>query len=322
MKSSGSRAMKPSTLSILLMLCAGCAWADEVLELQPRLAETAGAQGQAYVELRDRLVSTASTNALLAAVDDTRLAWRERLVARIVLERILRGADIQALRNYDWTKDPEFNPDWNKFILGFAYQMGPLADPRLDAAGLWYYYLEINWKDTQEMPNENMWRLAEVWASCLLRAAGRAPEGAYRHRVMMDRLADDPPLGKKMFMRFYDALIKDHYSDAVPVLIARFLQYLEMQTGQIREPVEWPYSIGYPGQFKRVIGIADARHAELLEEMVNRYEWLEPCRELLADVLQRPVREADDSEPPFRLMPTPEFLKTGPFVGETAADEK
>ena len=314
--------MKPSTLSILLMLCACCAWADEVLELQPRLAEAAGAQGQAYVELRDRLVSTVSTNALFAAVDDTRLAWRERLVARIVLERILRGADIQALRNYDWTKDPEFNPDWNKFILGFAYQMGPLADPRLDAAGLWYYYLEINWKDTQEMPNENMWRLAEVWPYYSLCAASRAPEGACRHRVMMDRLAADPPADKQIFMRFYDALIKDHYSDAVPVLIARFLQYLEMQTGRIREPVEWPYSIGYPGQFKRVIGIADARHAESLEEMVNRYEWLEPCRELLADVLQRPVREADDSEPPFRLMPTPEFLKTGPFVGETAADEK
>jgi hypothetical protein len=139
---------------------------------------------------------------------------------------------------------------------------------------------------------------------------------------MMDRLVADPPPGKQMFMRFYDALIKDHYSDAVPVLISQFLRYLEMQTGRIREPVEWPYSIGYPGQFKRVIGIADARHAESLEEMVNRYEWLEPCRELLADVLQRPVREADDSEPPFRLMPTPEFLKTGPFVGETAADEK
>ncbi|MFY9181279.1 MAG: hypothetical protein ACOX3F_10970 [Kiritimatiellia bacterium] len=52
MKSSGSRAMKPSTLSILLMLCACCAWADEVLELQPRLAEAASAQGQAYVELQ------------------------------------------------------------------------------------------------------------------------------------------------------------------------------------------------------------------------------------------------------------------------------
>jgi hypothetical protein len=117
MKSSGSRAMKPSTLSILLMLCACCAWADEVLELQPRLAEAASAQGQAYVELRDRLVSTASTNALFAAVDDTRLEWRERLVARIVLERILRGADIQALRNYDWPKDPEFNPTGASTLL-------------------------------------------------------------------------------------------------------------------------------------------------------------------------------------------------------------
>ena len=89
MKSSGSRAMKPITLSILLMLCACCAWADEVLELQPRLAEAAGAQGQAYVEMRDRLVSTVSTNVLFAAVDDTSLAWRERLVARICYEKSL-----------------------------------------------------------------------------------------------------------------------------------------------------------------------------------------------------------------------------------------
>ena len=195
--------MNTSRLLMRVMLCACCAWADEVLELQPRLAEAAGAQGQAYVELRDRLVSTVSTNALFAAVDDTRLAWRERLVARIVLERMLRGADIQALRNYDWPKDPEFNPDWRKYITDFAYDMGPLADPRLDAAGLWYYYLEINWKDTQENSNEHFgWRLADVWHSYLLRAADRAPEGAYRHRVMMDRLADDPPPGKKCSCAF------------------------------------------------------------------------------------------------------------------------
>ena len=81
--------MKTSRLVILVMLCACCAWADEVLELQPRLAEAAGAQGQAYVELRDRLVSTASTNALFAAVDASRLEWRERLVARICYEKSL-----------------------------------------------------------------------------------------------------------------------------------------------------------------------------------------------------------------------------------------
>ena len=106
MKSSGSRAMKSSTLSILLMLCACCAWADEVLELQPRLAEAAGAQGQAYVELRDRLVSTVSTNALFAAVDDSRLEWRERLVARICCERITRLKEIEALRSHDWRQHP------------------------------------------------------------------------------------------------------------------------------------------------------------------------------------------------------------------------
>ncbi len=313
--------MKTSRLLILVMLCACCAWADEVLELQPRLAEAAGAQGQAYVELRDRLVSTVSTNALFAAVDDTRLAWRERLVARIVLERMLRGADIQALRNYDWPKDPEFNPDWRKYITDFAYDMGPLADPRLDAAGLWYYYLEINWKDTQENSNEHFgWRLADVWHSYLLRAADRAPEGAYRHRVMMDRLADDPPPGKKMFMRFHSALVKDHYSDAVPLLLEK-MNLMIMYV--------WPANLSEDqiaradrSEFEKILSISDQRHVDMLSKRIDERPALLQYRRHLDEIRLRPVRKADDSEPPFRLMPTPEFLKTGPFVGETVADEK
>ena len=106
--------MKTLQLFILIILCACGVWADEVLELQPRLAETAAAQGNAYVVLRDRLVAEVSTNDLFRAAGDERLNWRERLVARIVLERSLRGGDIQALRNYDWPKDPNFDPAWLK----------------------------------------------------------------------------------------------------------------------------------------------------------------------------------------------------------------
>lgn len=312
--------MKRIQLSTILFIFVWSALADEVLELKPYLAEAASAQGRAYVEIRNRLVSTLSTNVLFRAVDDEQLAWRERLVARIVLERTLRGDDIQALRNYDGPKDPEFDPGWLNYVTGFAYDMGPLADLRLNAAGLWYDYLEINWKDTQETLHKYFGgRLAEAWPSYLCRAASRAPERSYCHRIMMDRIASDPPPGYQIFMRFYNALIDDHCSDAVPVLISQFLRYLEMQSGQIKEPVQWPYSIGYPSQFKRIIGIADERHAQLLADMANRYEWLEPCRNQVADVLQRPARKADDFEPTFRLMPTPDFLKTGPFVEEMEA---
>ena len=93
------------------MLCACCAWADEVLELQPRLAEAAGAQGQAYVELRDRLVSTASTNALFAAVDDTRLEWRGAVVGRTGLESHQGGGQIPTFSTSVSRPAPQSQPD-------------------------------------------------------------------------------------------------------------------------------------------------------------------------------------------------------------------
>ncbi len=307
--------MKTIHLSMLLFIFVWSALADEVLELKPYLAEAASAQGRAYVEIRDRLVSTVSTNALFRAVDDERLVWRERLVARIVLERTLRGDDIQALRNYDWPKDPEFDPGWLNYVTGFAYDMAPLADPRLDAAGLWYYYLEINWKDTQETSHKYFgWRLAEAWPSYLLRAASRSPEGCYRHRVMMDRIASDPPPGKQMFMRFYDALINDHCSDAVPVLLVKM---------NLMITYAWPSDLSKEqisradrSVYEKIVCISDQRHVGMLSQCIDERPALFHYREQLDQIRLRPVRKADDFEPPFRLMPTPDFLKTGPFVEE------
>jgi CBS domain-containing protein len=294
-------------------MCARCAWANEVLELQPQLAAVAAAQGSAYVELRDRLVAEVSTNDLLRAAVDDRLDWRERLVARIVLERSLRGADIQALRRYDWPKDPEFDPMWLQYVTGFAYDMGPLAYPRLHAAGLWYYYLEINWKDTQETTHKRFGKqLAEVWPSYLLRAVSQEPEGGYRHRVMMDRIAADPPPDRYLFVRFYNALIEDRCSDAVPVLLAN-MDALIKNT--------WPSNLSEDqisradrSEYVKVAGIADQRHVDMLSKCINERPALIEYRAQLDEIRQRPAREAGDSEPPFRLMPTPEFLKTGPFA--------
>ena len=305
--------MKLIQLCIMIFMCVKGAWADDVLEFKPRLAAAAGAQGQAYVEQRDRLVASVSTNILLKAADDERLDWREHLVARIALERMLRGADIHALRRYDWPKDPEFDPGWLKYVTGVAYDMGPMADKRIRAAGLWYYYLEINWKDTQETSHKRFGgRLAEVWPSYLLRAVSKEPEDWYRHRVIMDRLSADPPPGKQMFMRFYDALINDHCSDAVPVLLANMDAMIKYT---------WPSNLSEDqisradrSSFTRIAGISDRRHVALLSKCINERPALIEYRAQLDEIRQRPAREDGDSEPPFRLMPTPDFLKTGPFA--------
>jgi hypothetical protein len=259
------------------------------------------------------LVADESTNVLFLAVNDERLDWREHLVARIALERMLRGADIQSLRRYDWPKDPEFDPDWLNYVTGFAYDMGPMADKRIQAAGLWYYYLEINWKDTQETSHKRFGsRLTEVWPSYLLRAVSQEPEGGYRHRVMMERLAADPPPDRYLFVRFYNALIEDRCSDAVPVLLAN-MDALIKNT--------WPSNLSEDqisradrSEYVKIAGIADQRHVYMLSKCINERPALIEYREQLDEIRQRPAREAGDSEPPFRLMPTPDFLKTGPFA--------
>jgi hypothetical protein len=307
--------MKKLQPFILIILCACGVWADEVLELKPRLAEVAGAQGPAYVKLRDQLVADESTNVLFLAVNDERLDWREHLVARIALERMLRGADIQSLRRYDWPKDPDFNPAWLKHHAGFAGQMRPMADKRIHAAGLWYYYLETIWKDMQETTHKRFGKqLADAWPSYLLRAVSQVPEGGYRHRVMMDRLVADPPPDRYLFVRFYSTLIEDRCSDAVPVLLQQYKRYLEMHYGKITEPLVWSAEQSYQYSFRRIIAIADVRHDPYFNETLDKYNWLEACREQVSAIQQRPAPKTVDSEPPFRLMSTPDFLKTGPFA--------
>ena len=93
-------------------------------------------------EVRDiRRVSEVVQDALAEAPADL-----DRLVARIALERKLRGADIEALRRYDWRKDPEAPEPMKISAAGLSYSMESTIRERFHVAGLWYYYIEVNWK--------------------------------------------------------------------------------------------------------------------------------------------------------------------------------
>ena len=291
--------MKSSTLSILLMLCACCAWADEVLELQPRLAEAAGAQGQAYVELRDRLVSTASTNALFAAVDDSRLEWRERLVARICCERITRLKEIEALRSHDWRQHPGFVPDWENTLGGPGFRMQPLAITYLTEVGLWYYYVEMTWKQTGEVTVSPLKHIDEQWQRwCRMALSGR-PEEVYLLLAMTDRLEKDELLEAADATQLYRELLNAQWPEAVPVLVRRYDAYNKRK---VRGPEVFPGSqaITFRGMFQPILDTADHRHAELLEVYMTGESRLAELLPALADVRGR-AAAATKAEPSFSL---------------------
>ena len=127
-------------------------FAVERQQLMPLIEEAASKRESAYVETRNS-ITVLGTNTLpvLAeiAVDES-LPWQQRLVARICYERIGRKTDIAKLIETDWYSHPNFNPEWTISLAGPEGAMRIMVVPDLKEVGLWYYYLEIEWKITGE----------------------------------------------------------------------------------------------------------------------------------------------------------------------------
>ena len=104
-------------------------------------------------------------------------------------------------------------------------------------------------------------------------------------------------------------------ADAIPVLVDRFEVFFQAVCPTVEI---------YPGRknelfqlyFADLLSFADSRHIALLEKYISEHPVLEPLRPKLEEVKKRPAPEPVP-EPPFRVMPTPEFLKTGPFVTDS-----
>ena len=287
---------------------------DEDAALRKRLREAVEADGPAYVAIRDRLVADANTNDLYRASSDTALDWKDRLVARIALERKLRGADIEALRRYDWRKDPEARRPKESSVAGPAVDDAAMVRRRMNAAGLWYYYAEINWKDTGNQVFCYGGRFEISWPWYASNASCGEPERWFVLRVLMERIgACKGEMDSDMVNRFRArVLAKD--ADAIPVLVEKYEMFFRAAI---------PEYECYPGEnikiyrtkFASIMSFADVRHIALLEKYISEHPVLEPLRPKLEEVKKRPAPEPVP-EPPFRVMPTPEFLKTGPFVAD------
>ncbi len=280
--------------------------------LRLQLEAAGSADGQDYVEKRNALVATVPAEILRSAASNAGLDWKERLVARIVLERKLRGEDIEALRRYDWFSDPGFDPEWIQMMTGPSGHMAPLAQRRFGEAGLWYYYLEFNWKTTDEGIIHSRDRgLRYSWWYYAVSGLERQPEYYYLLRIGLDHMRSAAPFHVHNQRFFYNAFIQMQFADAVPTLVERFEQYYKATDPGTSEVFPGARSMTIRSVFSSLISIADERHVELLEAYITANPVLEPLRAELEAVRKRPAPEPIP-EPPFRVMPTPEFLKNPP----------
>ena len=285
---------------------------DEDAALRKRLREAVEADGPAYVAIRDRLVADANTNDLYRASSDTALDWKDRLVARIALERKLRGADIEALRRYDWRKDPEAPEPMKISAAGLSYSMESTIRERFHVAGLWYYYIEVNWK----MAGGSLCKgFSASWPFHATGGVSKEPEWWYMRRVLYVQMSSYENMNedRDKILRYRIRLAQKD-ADAIPVLVEKYEMFFRAAI---------PEYECYPGEnikiyrtkFASIMSFADVRHIALLEKYISEHPVLEPLRPKLEEVKKRPAPEPVP-EPPFRVMPTPEFLKTGPFVAD------
>jgi len=207
---------------VLLIMMTANAFAVEKKELIPLIKEASIKQESAYLEARNKIVEY-GTNALplLAwfAVDET-LPWQQRLVARICYERIEREKEITKLLETDWYKHPKFNPEWNEYLGGPEGHMYGMVVADFKEAGLWYYYLELEWKATDEHSTIRD-RRNGYWASCGTAAVKDNPEErVWFLRVCAEILTDAPPRPVPNTRGYWlqHLLLREEKSDAIHVL--------------------------------------------------------------------------------------------------------
>jgi len=270
------------------------------------LSSAATNQAAKYVEARASLLElgTNATHFLSEAATDTKLTWQQRLVARICMEHIVRCKAIQSLREYDWftyyRNIPK--PGYNyASILGEASEMGPYVVPKFKETGLWYYFLELTWKQTSECaisaqrPNR---KSAYAWPTWCREALKGQPEEGYLSRVIIERLQTDTMLQKGGNVELFREMLKSKEADAVPVLVANLEAYVKktrpasLPPNEIEQAVMW--------ETGKIMDFADSRHSDLLKKTINgRPMFIELIPKLTA--VRARSAPAQKVEPTFRL---------------------
>jgi len=295
--------MRKTLLWIVLFPC--MAFGVERQEVLTAVVLGAKKTKSEYMEARDKIVSlgTDVLPVLGELAVDSSATWQERLVGRVWYERIARKVEIDALRNLDWRQQEGYDRKWEWSMVGPGPFMTKVVASELERQGLWYYYLERIWKDTEEGSLTRLQNINTFWTGWCNLALKEQPERYYLTKTMIEYLERDMNLDDRRFsVYFYKELRDAKESDAVPILVERYDAFNkrevigpEMFAGRHAEL--------YCGMFEPILQFADSRHADLLEQFVATRPTLAPLKEKVAEIRNRPAPEPKP-EPPFRLNTT------------------
>ena len=319
-------------ISVLLVLLALQCFGADILEIPSRLEEMVNLDGKEYLEARNEIVGFgegALPRLAQAAVDDT-LEWPRRLAARICYERILRGTDIEAFIGRDWERIiydaiPEYKPDPNPIVATYegevvpdvvTFKPGDKIIPLTGATGYirkdfirdceemgtWYYFIELNWKQTNEVPKQKKYiGLNEDWPRWCADVVRKQPEKIWICRVLVEKLVHGnfQQNNKYICGKIYDQLLKDKEAWTVPVLLDYFDEFIDMETRSLKKG--YTYIITVQGVMENILDFADSRHVEQLEMVMRQYPELTSLMEKLEEVRTLPKPIEPDLRQAFRI---------------------
>lgn len=275
-------------------------------QLDKLLASAASVRGQSYLEARRAILDLGkdASPLLTQAASDPKLRWQQRLVARICYERTFRGDEIEALRRYDWRKHPQYDKRWEMSIVGARIRLGTIAVPKLVDAGLWYYYIELAWKGTEEYavepfnPMNDTRILSESWLGWCMDAVRGQPEGYYLVEALAERLELDASLSEPIDVNYYWHLLLNKETNAVPVLVKQAENFVRRSGPSTLTPGEVQTALEF--KLEKIMPFADSRHVDLIARFIEEHPALVSLKEKLAAVRARAAQPLA-VEPPFRL---------------------
>lgn len=256
----------------LVGLMAGTALAETDRSLRGLLENAARATGTNYIAIRSQLVVAGSRAVpeLTAISSSTQESWQVCLVAGTVVERIQRTAEIDALINYDWRQDRAYNRDWERSHAGPVLHLAPLVAKRCREKALWWHYMEMLWKETEEHSLKP--RMDEDdWRSAYRSACRGSPVYGLMLKVVEDRVRQDIGFSRWETRGDLDYLTNSKTNAVLPFLLEILPRVpVTDERNRIDNVLKWADTLAQPQDVPLIEASFKARHEEVPPELRSR----------------------------------------------------
>lgn len=299
-----------------------CSEPVNISDLLERMVEVKGSE---YLSLRNKITSIGedALPKLEQVISDKSACWRRQLAARICYERILMGSEIELFIDRDWNgmvfeRLPSYQPvpadndkpdNANEITFELDVKPGTKIIPRYGVKhlikedfileckklGSWYYFIEINWKDTNEIPEIRYTDVRQSWPEWCANAVRKQPEKLWLCLALQERLLSID-LELYSAQKLYRKLLDDGEPVTVPSLLKRFFDFVDKSTLSAK-PGSDRWNKAVLRTYTRILEFSNFSHVDQLAEVMARHPPLESMREKLEDIRKkRPPTEPDPRE--------------------------